>query len=135
MPKAGDEDLMEESDNFSSDIDDLDDEEAIDGDDSEIEAGEEGEDDALSMVEASDNEDLISLDGEIPEGLIDFDGSDAGDEEADWGGVSADTANKKRKRDGKETKSERRKKLRALPTFASYEDYAKMIEEGPEDDV
>lgn len=42
-------------------------------------------------------------------------------------------APKKRKRD--EEKDGNRKKLRALPTFASYEDYAKMIEDGPEDNV
>ncbi len=99
------------------------------------------DDDGLSLVEGSDNEDLISLGGELPEGLIAYDGSDADDDDdvvndagtdGVWGGISKPAASgTKRKRD--ETKSEKRKKLRSLPTFASYEDYAKMIEDGPED--
>ena len=96
------------------------------------------DDDGLSLVEGSDNEDLISLDGELPDGLIAYDGSDVDDDDEDdgtegvWGGISKPAASgTKRKRD--ETKSEKRKKLRSLPTFASYEDYAKMIEDGPED--
>jgi ribosome biogenesis protein MAK21 len=42
---------------------------------------------------------------------------------------------KKRKHKGaeKEDGRIRKKKLRALPTFASYEDYARMIEDGPEE--
>ncbi|KAJ7168329.1 CBF/Mak21 family-domain-containing protein [Mycena crocata] len=118
MPRAaGDEDLMEESDELPSDIDE-------DDEDSEID-----DDDALSLVEGSDNEDLVPLDG-----LIDYDGSDgeAGGEEEEWGGIS-EGGDKKRKRE--DNSSQRRKKLRSLPTFASYEDYAKMIEDGPEDDI
>ena len=47
-------------------------------------------------------------------------------------------AEKKRKREdgeGKNSSKDRRKKLRSLPTFASYEDYAKLIEDGPEDNI
>ncbi|KAJ7118810.1 CBF/Mak21 family-domain-containing protein [Mycena epipterygia] len=119
---AGDEDLMEESDELPSDFDE--------DDASEIE---DDDDDALSLVEGSDNEDLVPLDGDFPTGLIDYDGSDgeAGDEEEEWGGISG--GDKKRKRE--DNSNQRRKKLRSLPTFASYEDYAKMIEDGPEDDI
>jgi ribosome biogenesis protein MAK21 len=42
---------------------------------------------------------------------------------------------RKRKGPGHEDERIRKKKLRALPTFASYEDYARMIEDGPEEDI
>ncbi|KAJ7677224.1 CBF/Mak21 family-domain-containing protein [Mycena rosella] len=122
---AGDEDLMEESDDeLPSDLDE--------DDGSEIE---DDDDDALSLVEGSDNEDLVPLDGDFPSGLIEYDGSDGeagGAEEEEWGGIS-EGGDKKRKRE--DSSNQRRKKLRSLPTFASYEDYAKLIENGPEDDI
>jgi ribosome biogenesis protein MAK21 len=140
MPRmAGDEDLMEDSDSVASDLDDS------DGDDEEVEVNGEDEDededddedggsgDDFSMVEASDNEDLLSLD-EVPRGLIEYDGiadEDGGDVEEEWNGFGS---TKKRKQEN-ESKREKRKKLRSLPTFASYDDYAKMIEDGPEDDI
>lgn len=92
-------------------------------------------DEGLSLVEGSDNEDLIPLD-EIPDGLIAYNGSDdeAGvEDEEEWQGISSEKP-RKRKR-GTEEKGSKRKKSRSLPTFASYEDYAKMIEDGPEDDI
>ncbi|RDB21715.1 Ribosome biogenesis protein NOC1 [Hypsizygus marmoreus] len=132
MPKAvgDDEDLMEESDELPSDFDE--------DDESEEEKEDlEEDDDALSLVEGSDNEDLIPLDEGFPDSLIEWDGSDADHgpvEDEEWGGIGGgDGTGKKRKRE--ETNREKRKKLRSLPTFASYEDYAKMIEDGPEDDI
>ncbi|KAJ3567250.1 hypothetical protein NP233_g6482 [Leucocoprinus birnbaumii] len=119
-------------------VEDEDQEEQDDEDEEEDEEiADEEDEDALSLVEDSDNEDLIPLD-EMPDGLIAFDGSDdeAPNEEADeeWGGIA--TASKKRKRGAEEKAANKRKKSkRSLPTFASYEDYAKMIEEGPEDDI
>ncbi|KAG7452135.1 CBF-domain-containing protein [Guyanagaster necrorhizus] len=122
MPKAeGDDDLMEDSDIDEDDLpldfnaDEHNDEEPDDGDD-------------LSLVEDSDNDDLISLDDDMPEGLIEYDGSE---EKEEWKGI--DSGNGKRKRTD-ESKG-KRKKFKSLPTFASYEDYAKMIEDGLEDDV
>ncbi|RXW16668.1 hypothetical protein EST38_g9182 [Candolleomyces aberdarensis] len=89
-------------------------------DDDEIDLNESDmDDDELSLVEGSDNEDLIPVD-DIPVSS-----------DSEWGGIEGDT--KKRKR-GADEKS-KRKKHKALPTFASYEEYAKLIEEGPEDDV
>ncbi|KAF7353702.1 Sterol regulatory element binding protein cleavage-activating protein [Mycena venus] len=127
MPRAdGDEDLVEESDEVPSDLNEDEDASEIDDDD----------DDALSLVEGSDNDDLVPLDADFP-GLIDYDGSDEdggvdeGDDE-EWGGITQG-GDKKRKRE--DSSNQRRKKLRSLPTFASYEDYAKMIEDGPEDDI
>ena len=132
MPKAAgeDDDLMEDD---SDDDLDLGSGSAEEG--SEVEDDEDDNSDALSLVEASDNEDLISLDGDVPDDLIEYDGSDAGEEdEAEWGGIEEGTVGgQKRKRE--ETRGGKRKKLKSLPTFASYEDYAKMIEDGPEDDI
>ncbi|KAF8227475.1 CBF-domain-containing protein [Tricholoma matsutake] len=130
MPKAAGEedDLMEDSDDLPSDFD-----EDMDSDEENTSAGDE---DTLALVEGSDNEDLVSLDGDIPEGLLDYEGSESSDHgEEEWGGIDTgeDKKGKKRKRD--DTGREKRKKLRSLPTFASYEDYAKMIEDGPEDDL
>ena len=143
MPKdAGDSDLLEdaESDAIPSDLD-LDDEdkdvnldaisdsnEADTLDDDHIENS-----DGFSFAESSDNGDLVDLDDDIPEGLIDYDGSDANNspDEEEWAGFGG----QKRKLDGDQKDHSRRKKLRSLPTFASYEDYAKMINDGPEDDI
>ncbi|KZV64527.1 CBF-domain-containing protein [Peniophora sp. CONT] len=94
------------------------------------------EDEAFSLAEDSDADDLLDLDAEVPDGLIHFPGTSLQDPEQDegeeWGGFD-DGASKKRKR--KEEEKSRRQKLRSLPTFASYEDYAKMIEDAPEDDI
>jgi ribosome biogenesis protein MAK21 len=128
---AGDEGLMEASDELPSDFE-IDDSQ----DDSEGEEDEEmdADDDELSLMEGSDNEDLISLDGDIPDGLIEYHDSDAEeDEEEEWEGINSEEGSGSKKRKRVEIKSERRKKLRSLPTFASYEDYAKMIKDGPDD--
>ena len=131
MPKAAgeDDDLMEDDSDDDLDLG------SGSGEGSEVEDDEDDNSDALSLVEASDNEDLISLDGDVPDDLIEYDGSDAGEEEeAEWGGIEEGTGGgQKRKRE--ETRAGKRKKLKSLPTFASYEDYAKMIEDGPEDDI
>lgn len=150
-----DDDLMEDSgsDGVPSGLEDESDE---DGSGSEVGDGDEeggadrsedsdgsADGDGLSLAEASDAEDLLPLDAEVPTGLIEYDGSDApggSEDEEEWGGIGVGgTASKKRKR-GEEGAKGRgrgkgRKKLRALPTFASYEAYAAMIEDGPEDDV
>lgn len=137
MPKAAgdDDDLLVDSDVDIDDDESLDMGPDSDNEDVDVQDVSDGED-GLSLAEGSDNEDLISLDGDIPEGLIEYDGSDVddADEDADeeWGGITSAQGSKRKRED---TKSEKRKKLRSLPTFASYEDYAKMIEDGPEDDI
>ncbi|GJE90310.1 CBF-domain-containing protein [Phanerochaete sordida] len=131
-------DLSDDSDDLPDGLDDDSDidegegggEEDEDEDVSRVE-DEDDDEDVLSMVEASDAEDLIPFDE--ADGLIEYDGSDAEEEEAEWGGIDGG-ASKKRKRGGDE-EGKKRKKLRSLPTFASYEDYAKLIEDGPEDDI
>jgi len=104
-------------------------------------------DDQLSLVESSDAEDLIPLDEAealvFKSGLIDWpgdegDSSDGEDEEGEeWTGFGEGSATlgEKRKRKGGKEEQKKRKKVRSLPTFASYEDYAKLIEEGPEDEI
>lgn len=129
-------DLSDDSDELPSDLDeesDIDAEAEAEESQGEVSDEDDEDDDALSMAEASDNEDLLPLDGDIPDGLIDFDGPNS-ESDGEWAGIGGSSDTKKRKRgDGDDKK--RRKKLRSLPTFASYEDYAKMIEEGPEDNI
>ncbi|KAM6499394.1 CBF/Mak21 family domain containing protein [Amanita muscaria] len=118
-------DLLEDSD----ELPDLDmseeDEEEIEGDEEE----EESDSDELGLAEGSDNEGLVSLDEEVPEGLIEYNGTEA----KEWAGIESEEIGKKRKR-GTERRDER-KKLRSLPTFASYDEYARMIEDTPEDGI
>ncbi|EPQ53171.1 CBF-domain-containing protein [Gloeophyllum trabeum ATCC 11539] len=152
MDDMGDVELLEDSeDDVPSGLDDVDEEEDEDddeqgdeeeegpseGDESAEEAGAESndeadEDDAFSLAEASDAEDLIDLDADMPDSLIPYDGSDGESDADEWGGLSG-TSNKKRKH--KEKEPSRRKKLKSLPTFASYDDYKKLIEDGPEDNI
>lgn len=83
------------------------------------------DDDESSLSEPSDADDLH---------LIDYDTTDSASE--DWTGFRAgvDATDNKRKR-GNDGAPSRRKKRRSLPTFASYEDYARMIEDEPEDNL
>lgn len=125
-----------------------------DSEDSADDAGEPSEvddddDDKLSLVESSDAEDLIPLDEAealafkgglidwpVNEGDSDGEGGDE-DEDEEWAGFGdhSPALGGKRKRKGDKEGQNKRKKVRSLPTFASYEDYAKLIEEGPEDDI
>ena len=69
-------------------------------------------------------------------GLIEYDGSDIDADDTDggdpptlerdeeWCGISNQNHKKREREDDKTGK---RKKQRSLPTFASYEDYAKLI--------
>ncbi|KAL1742994.1 CBF/Mak21 family-domain-containing protein [Schizophyllum fasciatum] len=156
MPKAGDDDDLDlmndsdESDDVPSGLDDDNDDDDVpssldsdEGEEAAVSAAGESDDDAansddasedLSLAEASDDDDLMPLDDAFgPDGVLEYDGSDAsGEEEAEWQGFSDDK--KKRKRDA-EGEEKRKKKKQRLPTFASYEDYAKMIDEAPEDNI
>ena len=141
-PELQDDDISDdESDDVPSDLDGPSDEEDAehvppkeDDDD-----GDESED--FDLAEGSDADDLLPLDAEVQMGLIDYDGPDSdggGESDAEeWGGISSGldgkhSGKRKRAEDGKKAQ---RKKLRSLPTFASYEDYAKLIEDGPEDNI
>ncbi|OSX62863.1 hypothetical protein POSPLADRAFT_1065929 [Postia placenta MAD-698-R-SB12] len=146
-----DDDLMEDSedeDDIPSGLDEDSEDENISLSDKESaneDEPEEEEDDgsdAFSLVEGSDAEDLLSLDADVDVpggiGLIEYDGSVASDDAGEWSGFGAEgdaqskKGKRKREQDGAK---DRRKKLKSLPTFASYEDYARMIEDGPEDNL
>src|ERR1700722_1065265 len=73
-----------------------------------------------SIAEGSDDEGLVSLDG-----LLEFDGPDEDEDVGGWDGHDT----KKRKHTG--GKSSRKRTRISLPTFASYEEYADMIDNGP----
>ena len=121
-------------------------EDPADDEEEPSELNEDEDDDKLSLVESSDAEDLIPFDEAealaFKDGLIDWPGdegepSDGGDESEEWGGFGGGSPSTggKRKRKGGKVEQKKRKKVRSLPTFASYEDYAKLIEEGPEDNI
>lgn len=133
MPKeTGDSDVMDDN---NSDEHVSDDDAALDAALSEAEAEihEENEEHSDALAESSDNDDLLDLDDDLPEGLIDYDGSDImNSPEEEWAGFGGGG---KRKREDEKKNRGGRKKLRSLPTFASYEDYANMIDEGPEDNI
>jgi ribosome biogenesis protein MAK21 len=115
MSEKGEDGEGEEDDDGEGEEDDDGEGEEVDDDE-----GEE-EEDGLELAEESDNDDLVSLDG-----MMEYNGTE-------WGGVELEEAGKKRKR--RDEWKERRKKLRSLPTFASYDEYAKMIDDAPEDDI
>ncbi|CUA71720.1 Ribosome biogenesis protein MAK21 [Rhizoctonia solani] len=130
LQNAGD-----DSDDVPSGLDDM-------PDDSDGESGE-SEADQRSGSDTENDESIEGggmpddLDGseeeleftEDPDDLIELSGGDvsSSDEEPVQG---------KRKKSSKvDSEGEKRKKPRRLPTFASAEDYAKMIDEAPEDDI
>jgi len=123
------------SDNYNEDESEDEDEDSVEHDDTDkkdSDAEKDDTDDALSLAEASDNDDLIPLD-EMPDDVIAYDGSLSESEDGgEWGGIKSKTRKRKRA-DDKET--DLKKKRRSLPTFVSYEDYAKMIEDGPENNI
>ncbi|KAF8493588.1 CBF/Mak21 family-domain-containing protein [Gautieria morchelliformis] len=135
VPELGGSDLDDESLGSEAPLDDDDDEGRVD-------VGEESDDDAhsprssggseLDFIE--DEDDLIS-DGGEPAGLIEYP-SGASDEDSDgdgeWQGFGSEPKTLKR---GRDAESGGKKKRRKVATFASYEDYAAMIEKSQEDDI
>ncbi|KAG9019848.1 hypothetical protein FRB90_003438 [Tulasnella sp. 427] len=110
-------------------------------DDDELESDED-EDDITSDLEGPSEDEDAGGDGddqsyfggmlEGEDDLLSF-GGEGSESEGEWGGLSG---SKKRKK-GQEADGGRKKKRRTMgtPTFASYEDYAKMIDEAPEEDL
>ncbi|SRR6266404_5046660 len=91
------------------------------------------DDDESSQPEASDADDILDL-VEASDDLLEYDGADS--DAGEWTGlVGGDVTDSKRKRRGADDGTARKKKRRSLSTFASYEDYARMIEDGPEDNL
>lgn len=131
LREKGDEAFLEEDDDDPFDLDAASNS-SVEGDEEpETDSDGNGLDDGISLAEGSDDADLVAMD-DIPNGLIEYDDSDADTEQSDeeWGGISGGD---KRKRKG--NSQAKRKKRKTLPTFATYEEYARMIEEGPDDDI
>ncbi|KAF8608211.1 CBF-domain-containing protein [Ceratobasidium sp. AG-I] len=127
---------IEDDDSIPSGLDDMSDDDS-DGDD-----GSDGDSDE-SEADGSEPESLPE--GGMPDDLGDSDealefGEDEDDliELSEGAELSSDDEpvdGKRKKATPAESKREKRRKLRALPTFASAEDYAKMINDAPEDDI
>jgi ribosome biogenesis protein MAK21 len=131
LQQAGD-----DSDSIPSGLDDMSDDDEGDG--------ETGEDqDEVSELTDSDNDSIAS--GGMPNDLGDSDdglefaeGEDDLIELSEGQDISSDeepSQGKRKKSVAAESNREKRRKLRQLPTFASAEDYAKMIDDAPEDDI
>lgn len=151
LPKA-------EEDEYDEDVDDDDD---IDDDDSRVDHSiqDSGSDeDASSDTDTEEDEDASSdaeddINGKWEFDSVGFSGAEGSVnpdplrspvETYSYDQAGSDTQvspalsggkTRKRKGRGDEDDRTRKKKLRALPTFASYEDYAQMIEDGPEENV
>jgi ribosome biogenesis protein MAK21 len=135
VPELGGSDLDDESLGSPASLDG-------EGDEGRVNVGEESDDDAQSPSSSGgseldfieDEDDLIS-DGDEPAGLIEYP-SGASDEDSDgdgeWQGFGSDQKTLKR---GRDEQSGGKKKRMKVATFASYEDYAAMIEKGQEDDI
>ncbi|CAE6412353.1 unnamed protein product [Rhizoctonia solani] len=131
LQNAGD----DSDDDIPSGLDDMSDDSGGISDDGEPSPdGGSDADDGASVEGGSMPNDLGDSDEELefaedPDDLIELSGSDASssDEEPVQG--------KRKKSAAADNKREKRKKQRRLPTFASAEDYAKMIDEAPEDDL
>jgi ribosome biogenesis protein MAK21 len=115
----------EEEDEDDIDLSEL--ESELDGDDGEVVSDSDGEgvDIDPSFFEESED-DLMQVDATGGDDMGDFAGFESADE-------MDEPAKKKQSR--KEEKKKERKAKKSLPTFASVEDYAKMLEDDGDEDV
>jgi ribosome biogenesis protein MAK21 len=131
---GADDDSSDNGDDSSEDEQDAaEEDEAVEGQDEDEDEEIDDEDD-LGFAEGSDAEDLLDLDAELPAGLVPVHGPESDQEQDAWGGIDTTSASKKRSANG-ESRSAKRRKLRSLPTFASADDYAALIDGTPEDNV
>ncbi|KAK7511390.1 CCAAT/enhancer-binding protein zeta [Phyllosticta citriasiana] len=95
--------------------------------DEDIDDAEEGED---LELDSGDEGAFLGSDEELPS---DFEGLPEGDDKADWE-EEEDAAPQKKSKDGDEgdKRGKKKRKLKHLPTFASAEDYAKLLEDEEE---
>ncbi|KAG9123257.1 hypothetical protein FRC07_015175 [Ceratobasidium sp. 392] len=133
LQQAGD-----DSDSLPSGLEDMSDDSGSDE--------ESGSDDGEDASEVEGTEDEFAASGGILDDLGDSDGDEvdfAEDEDdlielSEEQEISSDeepSHGKRKKADAGESKREKRRKLRQLPTFVSAEEYAKMIDDAPEDDI
>jgi len=83
----------------------------------------------FSSAEASDTDDLVHLGAKTPVGITKRGQTGSAAQESPVFGDKK----RKRKGPGKEDMQISKKKLRTLPTFANYEDFAQMIEDESEE--
>ncbi|KAF8530196.1 CBF/Mak21 family-domain-containing protein [Hysterangium stoloniferum] len=121
----------------------------LDGDEGEDEDGSEKADatdveslsnDGSELDFIEDEDDIVSDgDGDDPTGLMDFPSGASGDGDAgeeEWQGFfGGGDEQKTRKRGREKEEAGAKKKRQKLATFASYEDYAEMIDNAQEDDI
>jgi len=87
-----------------------------------------------------DEDDLVGSDVDAPDGLLRLDsGGEAQEaEEEEWGGIGADATVTRKKRKAKDQPGGsrgKRRRLRDLPTFASAEQYARLIDDVDEENL
>lgn len=136
MPEVAGPD-SDESDSFPEDLDGDSDDMSVPVEKHLNEEGDNDEDGWGSGFE--DEDDLIGSDVDAPDGLLRL-GSDGEvqEEEEEWGGIGADATitRKKRKAQNQSDGGKRKKRrLRDLPTFASADQYAQLIDEGDEENL
>jgi ribosome biogenesis protein MAK21 len=134
MPRADDDDDNDEIIERSIDDSELDEHVPSDaeGDQEGLSESDGGFNFGFSSASASDTDDLVHLDAEVPVDLTNREKATSAQETSVFG----DGKKRKRKVPRNEEDSRiRKKKLRSLPTFASYEDYAQIIEDEPEENV
>ena len=122
--EAGLDELDPDTDSDAGQEDPLEDNVSHSDADSEPFSFDEDPDDLIDFDEDENDEDENSLGNDVDE-------ESGGGEEEEWGGFE-ETAKKRKVQSGKD---KGRKRLRALPTFATYDDYARMIEDTPEDSI
>jgi ribosome biogenesis protein MAK21 len=109
--------------------------EEVASDDSQDDGSHSGSDDQFDLAD-EDEDDLIESDADAPDGLLHFSSEDASEEE--WGGINSTVLGKRKATDHKGDKrghSKKKRKLKDLPLFASMEDYQKLIDAEPEDNI
>ena len=97
----------------------------------------ESEEDGRGSGFDEDEGDLVGSDIDAPDGLLHFGSDGEAQEEEEWGGIGTGATVARKKRKAKERRDGRRKtrRLRDLPTFASVEQYAKLIDEADEENL
>ena len=130
----------DDDDDLIEDAEDLMSPPISDAEDAFVDSGSDDDDDDTPTAVEGDTSDKSDNDDEFSDAeasddleLIDYDTTDSNAE--DWTGIggSLDVAADNKRKRGNDGAPSRRKKRRSLPTFASYEEYARMIEDGPED--
>jgi len=140
MPRTGDEN---DDEDLGEDVGGTDSSNDEDGNGSSVRNGSDVEG-ALDFPESED--DLLDSDAELPETLFDPDGDLPSESESEeWEGVAVNPGQKRKSiqqsqatfSGGGEAKDGLRKKrkLKHLPTFASLEDYQRLIDETPDENI